>query len=351
MNPWSVIKIRGGPAERGHSYGEQTRELIQENIELYRQYFRKSHGVGWERVRAWAESLMPHVRGFDADHEREMQAIAEAAGVDLLDVVGLNARSSFSPHACLDGCTVVCHVPGLDGDDTLLLGQNWDNMAGLKAVLLRVNQPNKPEVLTLTEAGMLGKMGLNSAGLALCVSGLFAKNSSAQGVPIFCMMRKVLQCPTLSAAMGMVTGTVKDAPHNYMLASGEGAAVDIEAVSAESDLLLPDGGFLVHTNHFLSPLFIGRDEGRARSPGSILRLWRARQLLADSRGNRGVSDIKAVLSDHLDSPDSICRHGQSGQDGTDMRTKCAVIMEPAQRRLYLAAGNPCNTPLEVFGLD
>lgn len=351
MDSWPVIKIRGGAVERGHSYGEQTRTLIQENIELYRQHFLNNHGVGWERVRAWAESLVPLIRGFDEDHEREMQAIAGSARVDVLDIIGLNARSSFSPRGCLDGCTVICHIPEMGGDDTTLLAQNWDNMAGLKAVLLRVGQPDKPEVLTLTEAGMLGKMGLNSAGLALCVSGLFARDSSARGVPIFCMMRNVLQCRTLSAAMGVITSTIKDAPHNYMLASGEGAAFDIEAVSAESDILLPDGGLLVHTNHFLSPLFIARDEGRTRSPGTVLRLWRARQLLANSRGQRGVPDIKAVLSDHLDSPDSICRHGQSAGSDTEMRTKCAVIMEPAHGKLYLAAGNPCSTPLEVFGFD
>lgn len=351
MSSFPVIKIRGDAGERGYSYGKQTGTLIQENIELYHRHFLASHGVGWESVRAWAERLIPVIQNFDLDHDMEMRAIAEGAGVDVLDVIGLNARSSFSPRGCTDNCTVVCHIPEPGEGGTTLLAQNWDNMAGLRAILLRVTQPDRPDILTLTEAGMLAKMGLNSAGLALCVSGLFARDPVAGGVPIFCMMRRVLQSRTLSAAMGVITGTTKDAAHNYMLASGEGAAFDIEAVSKESDILSPDGGLLVHTNHFLSSLFVARDEGKARSPGTVLRLWRAHQLLARVKGKCEVADMQAVLSDHIDSPDSICRHSQASADGREMRTNCTVIMEPAHGRLYLAAGYPCSTQLEAFGFD
>ncbi len=146
----------------------------------------------------------------------------------------------------------------------------------------------------------------------------------------------------------MITGTPKDAPHNYLLASKQGAAFDIEALYEDSDILTPRGRFLVHTNHLLSPRLMIRDELKAEIPDTVIRLWRAQRLLADQRGVFGVSEMKTLLSDHFDAPDSICRHGVTDEGGFETITKCSVIMELADGRLHVSEGYPCDTPFETF---
>jgi hypothetical protein len=94
-----------------------------------------------------------------------------------------------------------------------------------------------------------------------------------------------------------------------------------------------------------------RDEGKVRFPDTVLRLWRANALLAGKGPSFGVSDMHAVLSDHLGAPGSICHHARDMDDDLETRTKCAIIMEPRKGRMHVSAGYPCTSPLEVFDLD
>ena len=350
MGYWPVVKCAGSATERGRAYGTQAKESILNNIEIYQALFHERYGTDWAKAREWAKRFLPALTEFDPDLLQEMQAIADGSGVDILDILTLNSRSSFKPRFGADDCTSIAFLPAPGEEGTTILAQNWDNLARLKPVVLQVEQPDKPSLMTFVEAGMLAKMGLNSAGIALCVNGLFGQDeASGQGLPIFCLMRKALQASCLSDAIGAIVRQRRDAPHNYMFASKEGAAFDLEALTVDFDVLAPEGRFLVHTNHFLSPRIVVRDEG-LKHPDTVVRLWRARQLLAGHGGRFGVAEMKTVLSDHLDRPGSICRHAEDLGAMTAMRTKCAIIMEPARGLMHVSTGNPCDSPLETFTL-
>ncbi|MGE5549179.1 MAG: C45 family autoproteolytic acyltransferase/hydrolase [Bacteroidota bacterium] len=351
MGFWPTVSCHGPAAECGFSYGTQAGELIKENIRLYEQLFRQRHGAGWREVRRWAAQFVPRLERFAPDLLQEMQGIAAGAGVDLLDIMALNARFSFQGARGSDGCTSLACLPAPGGAGTTLVAQNWDNMAGLRAIVLRINRPGEPEILTLTEAGMLAKIGLNSRGIALCVNGLFDWDEPGEGIPIFCLMRKALRMSNIAEAIAAVVGTERDAPHNYLFGSSSGEAYMVEALCRVHDVLAPAGRDLVHTNHILSPKLNACVQTTSTYPNSSTRLRRAQARLAAMEGHPTVEAIKELLGDHQNAPKAaICRHDEATDDGTRIRTKCAIIMEPAYGRMQISAGNPCQSTWETFTL-
>ena len=350
MSFWQVIRCEGDATARGIAYGTEARELIRENIEVYRDYFHQRFKLGWNKVRVLAGRLLSVLEAHDPELRQEMQAVAIGAGVTFHDILAMNCRSSLSIKTSADGCTAIACLPPTGGNGAAIMGQNWDNVDRLQAVVLRVVQPGKPEILTFTEAGMLAKMGLNSRGIALCLNGLFARETRVRGVPIFCLMRRALEATNLTEAVRSVTGASRDAPHNYMFATSEGAVLDVEALCGDFDVLAPEGRFMVHTNHLLSPRMAAKDLGRS-SPGTHLRLWRARRLLEEYDGGTfGVAEMRTILSDHFAAPDSICFHGMENTEGPASRTKCAIIMEPVRGCMHISTGNPCESPFETVEL-
>ena len=335
------IRCEGRPRERGVAHGEAARDLVRENIETYRLLLQRRFDVAWPAARRHAAAFVPKIRAFDRALADEITGIAEGARVDVRDIVLLNARSSLT---LTDGCTTFAAL------DAGLLAQNWDNLARLRAVVLDIVAPDAPRILTLTEAGTLGKIGLNAEGVGVAVNGLHSLRPTTRGVPLFVVIRKALTMPTLAEAMRVIGTTPKDGPHHYMVASRGHVGFSIEALPSEFDVLRPSGPFLVHTNHYVSPRFVARPECRLREPGSVLRFARAERLLAAQRAPIGVAEAKDVLSDHSDAPASICSHAQHASDVLAGETKCAVIMELGAGRMHVSEAHPCKSGLETFAL-
>jgi len=351
MSVFPRILCEGAAKDRGYAQGRAAKEAIQDNIETYRRVFLSGHGLDWQTALARVRSVISPLEEFDPDLYEELQGLAEGAGVDFLEILALNARSTITYSQ--EECTSLAFIGGIKNQQETVLGQNWDNMRRLKAVVLHVKEEGKPEILTLTEAGTLAKIGFNSAGIGLCVNGLsVAGHPVSHSVPIFVLIRKALQAMSLSEAMEVITKNPMDAPHNFKLASQQGGAFDVESLYEDLDIIAPTGPFLVHTNHILSRRLLIKDALLPELPNSAVRLWRARQLLAQMSGRSlGVQEMKTVLSDHFDLPNAICRHPRIQKDGLEGVTKCAVIMELENGRMHVSQGNPCEAPFETHQFD
>ncbi|MBI2204961.1 MAG: hypothetical protein HYU41_14020 [Candidatus Rokubacteria bacterium] len=343
-----LVRCEGSARDRGAAHGEAARDLIHENIDTYRLLLRRRLGIPWATARRHAAGFVPRIRAFDRALADEIAGIAAGARADVRDIVVLNARSSLTLTHSPDDCTSFAVVPGVGEPGAPLLAQNWDNLTRLRAVVLDVRDPGTPRILTLTEAGTLAKIGLNSEGIGIVVNGLHSLRPAARGVPIFVAIRKALAATTLSDAVRVISTTPKDGPHHYLVASRDRAAFSVEALPSEYDMLTPAGRFLVHTNHYIGARFLARRECRLREPDSVVRLWRAERLLAACRGAVGVTEAKGVLSDHSDAPGAICRHAHDTADGLAGETKCAVIMELGAGRMHVSEAHPCKSGLEPF---
>jgi isopenicillin-N N-acyltransferase-like protein len=249
-------------------------------------------------------------------------------------------------------CTSIFVAPELTANGQALLAQNWDWADVLRGglVLLCVQHPgDEPETtLTLAEAGQVGKIGLNSAGVGVCLN--FLRHDQRRlGVPLHLILREALDAPRLSLAAAAVYRAERADAGNFMLAHAHGKAVSLEATPADVGVLHPEGGLLVHTNHFITPHLQEGDTGILNSTSTELRYNRALQVLRAHVGAITVETLQEVLRDHFHRPNSICRHPDLVLPELERyATLASVIMNLSTGEMHALSGEPCQGEYQTF---
>jgi isopenicillin-N N-acyltransferase-like protein len=340
-----VIHLEGQAYERGRHYGARAAVAIARNVETYLRLVEFHSGLGREAALAAASPYAPILEAHAPDLLSEMQGIADGAGCDLLHVLLLNARSELM--RTMDECTALAAGPRATARGQVLLGQNWDWYTALQSepVLLRIQQPHKPELLTLAEAGQLAKIGMNRAGLGVCLNFL-SHTDQGQGMPVHVILRQMLGCAHLGQAVREAYRVPRGGAANVLLAHAEGDILDLELTARDADFVYGDEGWLVHTNHYESTRLRAGDTGLPNSMSTLARAARARRLLAAAAARRDVSldTFHAILSDHAYGPYAICRHAEPSEAALQQTaTRASLFMDLSERTMHVAVGQPCHT--------
>ncbi|MGQ9533155.1 MAG: C45 family autoproteolytic acyltransferase/hydrolase [Desulfotomaculales bacterium] len=344
------VTIEGPAYERGYQYGRKCRDRIMVSVETYRRMMASYAGLSWdEALRRAHEYELPILR-YDREIFEEMSGLAAGSDLPLAAVLALNARSelTLTGNTPWAECTAVAVAPEASGDGNTWLAQNWDWVGRQREalLLLRIKQPGRPSVVMITEAGLVGKIGLNEAGVGVCLNALFVPEVRA-GVPVHVVLRGILNATSLSAAVAAVTRVGMAGAANFLIGDDQGEVVDFEALPSVCVPLHPEDGWLVHTNHLLGPHDLPVDRGLRALPDSVVRFGRARRLLTLRRARQGkfdLRDIQALLADHAGYPSSICRHPDPEREEIfRLETVCSLLMNLQERKLFVAFGNPCRT--------
>ena len=207
---WPVVHASGGPRECGRAYGAAARERVQRSIELYGAVFRHYTGLGWSDVRDRAGTFAPWFDQTDTHLLPELEGIAEGAGVDAEDVLALNVRTEVmfgfdarAARVAAKECTAIAAGAGATVEGRVLVAQNWDWKPGARdtCVLLAMRPTGRPAFVTLVEAGLLAKCGVNTAGIGLAANALTSSRDRGQpGVPFHAILRRVLTSTSLDEA-------------------------------------------------------------------------------------------------------------------------------------------------------
>ena len=193
-----------------------------------------------------------------------------------------------------------------------------------------------------TVACCLPAVGLNSAGLAQGIDSLSAADDRV-GVPRVLVSRHALAAASLADAAGRAALPGRAGGYAHVLARRGGEALTVET-TATSRALLPGPG--AHTNHYLDPR-LARDGDS--SEGSRSRQARLAELLRE-QPPATPEDAMALLRDHASSPQAICEHGPPGDDEASV-VLFSMVCELESGRLWVAPGNPCETPYEEVDLS
>jgi isopenicillin-N N-acyltransferase-like protein len=129
-----------------------------------------------------------------------------------------------------------------------------------------------------------------------------------------------------------------------VLTDRKGTLSDLEMTPDGMVSLEADHDILVHTNHFRSSTLTSEEALLQIVPDSTRRMARMEQLLSSRRGRITLDDLKNALADHQDSPVAICRHQAS------VETIAAIVAEPEQGLLHVAAGQPCSSEFVTYSL-
>jgi isopenicillin-N N-acyltransferase-like protein len=356
------VVARGAPFARGEQYGAQARERIALCIRSYQALFALRAGLDWPSALGRAARFEPAIAAFAPDCIDEMRGIAKGAGARYEEILALNCRSELM-FAALRGtgrvppgeCTSFAVLPSASANGHLLIGQNWDWVPFARdvSVLLTVERESAPGFTTVVEAGMLAKVGLNTAGLAVCTNTLVSTtDNAASGIPYHIILRALLDCESFDAAQDLLSTTERALSANYLIGHSSGEAANFEAAAGGRATLRITGasnGFISHANHFLDPVLAKSDSYVRLHRHSLTRLESMRKAL---HAGITVEDLKTVLRSHDHAPNGVCGHPDPKANPLQARTTVAsVIADLATGEAWITSGPPCTRDYETVRIS
>src|SRR5450759_4732669 len=247
-----LIEVSGPARERGQQHGLQAKARIERSIATYARLFAYC-GIDWQRAQRLGAGYRDVIGDLDPALLAEIEGIASGAGRHVDEILALNARTEILPPSypgeahpdqhkiaaanAQSGmpdwgeCTAVAVKPAQSTTGTTLLAQNWDWLGAQRAalVLLRVRNADGASCLTLTEAGMLAKIGLNSRGFGVCLNILLSTDDGAHpGVPVHVLLRALLERDSVADAVAFATKLSFGASSNVLCADASGDTAALE---------------------------------------------------------------------------------------------------------------------------
>ena len=236
----------------------------------------------------------------------EIAGLADGAGQQVEELVAINARTELLGGVGAAECSVVARIDAAG----VRLTQTWDwhpALAGSR-VIWTVEEPDGHWFTTVTEAGILAKLGLNGSGLA-CGLNFLALDRRR---------RRRRDSDPPAAAPG-VAAEPPDRRRDRAAPGGAGQRIVVHharvpgavgpgarrrrALARGAYVVRPEGdGTLLHTNHFLAPAGAAHDAQHALGPGSVQRYERL------SEAMRRGEDPTSALAAHLPAGEPLCRH-------------------------------------------
>lgn len=235
----------------------------------------------------------------------------------------------------------------------MLLAENWDWIPDVQGLVLKIREPKVPEILCFTEAGIVGgKIGLNSAGLGLAINGLNSEhdNWALLAKPFHVRCWEVLRCADFDQAVRVVADGERSVSANFLIAQAPDRVVDLETAPTRINKILPEDGWLAHTNHFLDLYAVGltRQIHTSKRPSTEQRLARVQQLLRTS-SQISLERAMEILRDHDDFPYSLCRHpDENFLPEERYASVVSVVMDLHEKSLLIASGPPCQHEYQAF---
>ncbi len=330
--------------ERGRQHGEAARAQIDASIEYYRDLFERSHSLGWHEIAERALVWEPIVRDFDPDLLEEAQGIADGARRSLGEILALNARGEmvYAQFLKAEGCTSFALLPSGSGTGRMYAGQNWDWRSGAKdsRIVLRIEQPPKPTITMIVEAGQLGRHGVNTEGIAVFANGLPA-SSSVPGVPQAVIRRRILDQPAIDRALDVVFEARQQIPANVLIAHRDGFAIDVETTPDGHRWAYPSGGVITHANHY--EYFSGAGYQPRLGTDSLYRTFRMREGLERARGITDEGVVRQLIgdafADGFGAPNSIAVHPDPAQPRhLQWETLSSSILDLTEGAWFVADG-------------
>ncbi len=351
------IQISGNSYECGKSYGIQAREQILLSLENYRKVFLFYAKWEWAEVLTYASEFVKPITDFDQELISELQGIADGAQVDFLDILAINTRTEimFAAKARdksleLPGILECSSFSVTSNPQGILIGENWDWLSHCKdtVIILEASPLNQPKYVTVVEAGLLAKFGMNSHGFGVATNALVSSfDKGNPGIPYHILLRSLLKMSNTIDAVILINKSYRSSSANYLLADKYGMSIDVEAMTGgwkEIDYLLSSStDVLIHTNHFLSPRFTEFDISPGWIPSTLFRLQRLLRNVEMEKDVANPEFWKEILCSHLSMPHGVCTHDNlEAREEERFSTITSSVMNLSLKTLELTAGPPCS---------
>ena len=370
-----IIEVAGSSRERGHVYGAKAHVRIDRSIATYSRLFAYC-GIDWQDAQKLGAGYRSVIGDLDSNLLEEIEGIAAGSGKHVNEILALNSRTEIlppsypgTPHPERGAiaarnvaagvpdwgeCTSIAIKPAQSTTGTTLLAQNWDWLGAQRQalVLLRSTQADGSTCLTLTEAGMLAKIGFNSQGFGVCLNILrSADDGSKPGVPVHVLLRALLKCSSVADAIAFASKLTFGASSNVLCADASGNTAALEFSPRGLHVIRGADAALCHTNHFIADEAAKHQASLAPSLSTYPRLERITALTGGHKGRYSPEDLQRMLRDETQGFLSICRRPDPAVAlEACMETVASVVMDLGARVMQVAPDVPTLTDYEAVGL-
>jgi isopenicillin-N N-acyltransferase like protein len=337
-----------GPRERGIEFGEQFGTQVAHTVSAYRRLF-AARGERPFDVDLWGERAWESIRALAPEHGDEIAGIAEGAGRPVREIAAVNARTELLVAANPTGVTECSTVVALPPGRPPVAVQTWDWYDAMSEGWFTWTIPFQDGrvVHTVTEFGMLAKIGVNDRGVGVMLNMLHHRNDAAAaagdeiGHPVHLLSRAILDdAPSVVEAVRIASAATTTASTSLTLVDAGGGAASVELFPGGPGLLEPTDGVLVRTNHFVSDA--GRDGCLASSISVSTEL--RRDHLVDAFAGRvpgTAQEVVDAMTHHL-ADGGVCRHPLTDTDPVLWhRTLATVSVDVTARTLDVRPDGPC----------
>ncbi|OLS27091.1 MAG: hypothetical protein HeimC3_05580 [Candidatus Heimdallarchaeota archaeon LC_3] len=336
-----VINIKGDAEEIGFQIGSKISDRIRKALDFYKILWQKDEEIILKEV----QHFKKHINDFDSNYGAEIEGIARGANIDADWIYALNARSEILTNIAetINECTAIsCKHLGISG-------QNWDWSQELEplSVILRIENTSRNNIiLMMTEPGIIGKIGLNNAGVGVCLNFMHGGSKELRGVPIHIILRAVLDCPSLESSLDKIKHALLGKEANILITDAKGNNIDIEFHNTR--VLYPDISInpYIHTNHYLKEEIIIDKKDLS---SSFARHEKATELALKNE-IKTIQDIKNILLNTDNSELPICRKYVPDPLIRNVGTIASIIMDHRNLQMHITKGNPIENPFETINV-
>ncbi|EAA62970.1 AAAA_EMENI Acyl-coenzyme A:6-aminopenicillanic-acid-acyltransferase precursor (Isopenicillin N acyltransferase) [Aspergillus nidulans FGSC A4] len=328
------VTCQGTPSEIGYHHGSAAKGEIAKAIDF-------ATGLIHGKTKKTQAELEQLLRELEQVMKQRWPRYYEEICVS--EIVMLNTRTEFAYGLveARDGCTTVyCKTP-----NGALQGQNWDFFTATKENLIQLTicQPGLPTIKMITEAGIIGKVGFNSAGVAVNYNALHLHGLRPTGLPSHLALRMALESTSPSEAYEKIVSQGGMAASAFIMVGNAHEAYGLEFSPISLCKQVADtNGRIVHTNHCLLNHGPSAQELNPL-PDSWSRHGRMEHLLS---GFDGTKEAFAKLWEDEDNyPLSICRAYKEGKSRGS--TLFNIVFDHVGRKATVRLGRP-NNPDETF---
>lgn len=296
-----ITTLKGSPAEIGRAYGEKFRDKIHSNIQILIDPHR-TELAGKQGFQAWKDQYDARIAAEIPWYREEMQAVAEAAGVDYDTILMLNLRAwqydLYSGESLEDCSSFIMRLnSGVDVNAGAL-----DDPHELYCGPVRFIPDEGYAFISFPITGTgWGNRGMNSEGLTVGIS--------SQGLPGLKGLSTMWNQDVAMRVLLQTCATVEDVRKfcrthsftlNLVVSDAKGERLCLHNTIA-GPLELPEGEYAAMTNHVVCDKFVQffTDRGVRNFPESTTTRKRRSRLInfIDEReGKADLDEVKAFLN-------------------------------------------------------
>ena len=346
-----VVEVSGKPFDMGRQAGKKCSVRARVYRKAMAESIKYSTGADWDRAVSRAKLYLPYAQDFYPDFIEEIRGYAEGAKIPFDEVFSLCCHELLSSQS-FKGCTDIVVSGDVTEDGSVLAGHNEDWDAGClgSVVLLHAKPKGKPEFVCTSYAGLVPSTGMNSAGISLTGNAL-NPNDTRVGTPKLFAVRKVFEAKRIGEAIEYALPEDRASSYNNICTDRNGEIYSLEGSATDCARLYAQDGYLVHTNHYTAGKMSGFEEFPYGISGSVARYNRAMRLIRKQLGQVSLDSMKAIFRDHVNRPDSLCRHPDTRLHRLDRsETIFSVIFDLGRLEVHVCKGNPCKGDYGTFHL-